>query len=145
MEPKLRGTASHEIYLTISTRPMDMVTLNFKKTPSLKDSLYDKTGQILHHEHNFIENSKQDGGADINSISDDAITLTYGPMRVEFFQSCLNQIRNSGNLFTQNFRRLKQKFRVHFSGSFQKLAIRVSTITSKSKIFLLRPYSKYHL
>ena len=44
MEPKLRGTESHEIYLTISTRPMDMVTLNFKKTPSLKDSLYDKTG-----------------------------------------------------------------------------------------------------
>ena len=67
----------------ISTRPMDMVTLNLKKTPSLKDSLYDETGEILDHDREVIENSKQDGGADVNSISNGAITLTFGPMGVE--------------------------------------------------------------
>ena len=83
MESYLRGTASHEIYLMISTRPMDMVTLNFKKAPSLKDSLYDETDEILDNDSDAVENSKQDDRADINSITNGAITLTFGPMGVE--------------------------------------------------------------
>ena len=67
MEPDFRGTAAHEIHFMISTRPMDMVTLYFKKTsPS-----------------DVIENSTEDGTADINSITNGAITLTFGPMGVE--------------------------------------------------------------
>ena len=83
MEPDSRGTASHEIHFMISTRPMDMVTLNFKKTSPFINSLHDETGEISDSDSDVIENSTEDGTADINSITNGAITLTFGPMGVE--------------------------------------------------------------
>ena len=59
-----RGSATHEIYFSIDTRPMDLLTVNIKKTVVMA---FDASSDIK----------------DDNSITNGAITLTFGRMGVE--------------------------------------------------------------
>ena len=83
IKPYLRGTASHEIHFMITTRPMDLITLNFKKSSPFVNSPFDETGEILRPVSDTIENIMADGMADTNSITNGAITLIFGSMGVE--------------------------------------------------------------
>ena len=67
LDPWKRGNATHEIYFSIETRPMDILTVNVKKTAA--SSIQAATSDIK----------------DDNSITNGAITLTFGRMGVETF------------------------------------------------------------
>jgi len=62
-DPWKRGSATHEIYFSVETSPMNMVTVNIKKTSLTFDT------------KNDIK--------DDNSITNGGITLTFGQMGVE--------------------------------------------------------------
>ena len=62
---------------------MDLITLNFKKSSPFVNSPFDETGEILGPVSDTIENIMADGRADTNSITNGALTLTFGSMGVE--------------------------------------------------------------